>query len=96
MPSCEYAYAGCCVYSSGYRSIRCVPGSPVATSWTDVAVAVEAAGVADVAVVVGDGDRVVELRPADALEVDVERLARLDDLRRPRRSSASRSTAPAP
>ena len=47
----------------------------------DVAVAVEAARVTDVGVVVRDGDRVVELRPTHALELDHERLAGLDDLR---------------
>src|SRR5512132_2094585 len=48
----------------------------------DVAVRVEPAAVADVPVVVGDGDRVVELGPANTLEVDLERTTGLHDLRR--------------
>ena len=56
--------------------------------------------VADVGVVVVDRDRVVELRPAEALQVDREVLARRGASGRrsaaPRRSCASRRTAPAP
>ena len=59
------------MYSSGYMSIRCVPGHARSDEiQDDVAVAVEPAAVADVAVVVVDRDRVVELRPADPFEVD--------------------------
>ena len=57
----------------------------------DVAVRVEPAAVADVAVVVVDRDRVVELRPAEALEVDREPLALLED--EPRDAAAPRSCA---
>ena len=59
--------------------MRCVPGSADGLQVHDhVAVGVEAAAVADVAVVVVDAEGVVELGPADTLDADRELLTVLE------------------
>src|SRR3990172_6678354 len=46
----------------------------------DIAVAVEAAGIADVGVIIGDGETVVQLGPTDALQLYREGFPRLHAL----------------